>query len=336
MRHYLENIKFNVLYPLIKKHIADNDFEALVYKFFEAGYTINNPPHATKNILWERPLSLIFTNIIIYELNIFIIKEKLIINNHQHPPTNPKYIKTIKQNINPLRPNLSLDVNKTTNTPITRQTYNNLHTPLKFVSYTNNFILGIAGTKQFSKQMIININTFLSKNLKLKLSSLDKTKITNIAFKKVLFLGTWIHKTPSTKIPPQILISAPIPILVKNLTKKGIGKKTGGKTWKPSHVGYLIHFSDKIIVDFFYTKWKKLWNYYKNCDNATHISKIIYLIKYSCAATLSIKYTKNLRSYKIVFKKYGKHLTIEKDKKVLAKFKNQSFTKIPSYKNIKT
>jgi len=88
-----------------------------------------------------------------------------------------------------------------------------------------------------------------------------------------------------------------------------------------------MHVSDDIIVDFFANKWRGLWNYYKVCDNASRISHVIYLLKYSCARTLSIKHGKILKSYKAVFIKYGKHLTILKDGQVLTKFGRQSCKK---------
>jgi hypothetical protein len=54
------------------------------------------------------------------------------------------------------------------------------------------------------------------------------------------------------------------------------------------------------------------------------MSRVHYLLKYSCAATLSIKHGNAIGSYKKVFGKYGKDLTIIKNNKILAKFVTHS------------
>ena len=62
---------------------------------------------------------------------------------------------------------------------------------------------------------------------------------------------------------------------------------------------------------------------------------MIYLLKYSCARTLSIKHGKALISYRAVFQKYGKHLTVVKDGKVLAKFGRQSCAKVMNFSTMR-
>jgi len=153
-----------------------------------------------------------------------------------------------------------------------------------------------------------------------------KQKLLIFLIIKSFFLETLIHKTSNPKLPyirkktitpPQIIILAPITQLIENLIADNIGKKTRKGKWKPWQVGQLIHTSDDIIVKYFTIKWQKLWNYYKTCDNASQITKVYYLLKYSCASTLAIKHGKKLQSYRQVFKQYGCNLTIIKDKKKL-------------------
>lgn len=185
------------------------------------------------------------------------------------------------------------------------------------------------------------LQSFFYKNLRTKTAT-NKIKITNILHKRTLFIGILIHKTVPSKFllkrtkfaSPKILIYAPINLLINKLIKSGIGVITRNKKWKPWQVKHLTHITDHIIVHHFYNKWQLLWNFYKICDNAPHISKVIYLLKYSCAITLSLKHGKKLRSYKIVFLKYNKHLTNIKNNK-LHKFNSQSYKKVHRIKHIK-
>jgi hypothetical protein len=53
-------------------------------------------------------------------------------------------------------------------------------------------------------------------------------------------------------------------------------------------------------------------------------ARVHYSLKYSCALTISSKM--KLRTMKRVFKKYGKELTIQRDKKAIS-FPNISYTR---------
>lgn len=61
---------------------------------------------------------------------------------------------------------------------------------------------------------------------------------------------------------------------------------------------------------------------------------VLYLLKYSCAWTLSIKHGKKLKRLRKVFLKYGKHLKVFHDDKVIAKFGEQSCVKVGRFKRI--
>lgn len=66
------------------------------------------------------------------------------------------------------------------------------------------------------------------------------------------------------------------------------------------------------------------------------MAKVIYLLKYSCARTLSMKHGKRLGSYRAVFRKYGKDLTVVKDGKVVAQFGSYSCAKVRSLKAMRS
>ena len=96
-----------------------------------------------------------------------------------------------------------------------------------------------------------------------------------------------------------------------------------------------MHASDRRIVRFFERQWRGLWGYYKRCDNASRIAHVLYLLKYSCAMTLSRKYKKKYGRLRKVFRKYGKDLTIREGGKVVAKFEGQSCAKEKSFRSMR-
>lgn len=130
----------------------------------------------------------------------------------------------------------------------------------KFVRYADDFIIGVIGSKEDCANMLAEINTFFSKEIKLTLN-LEKSKITHARKNMAHFLGTDIRITPADKRPvrrvtrgdqsylmksntrPQLL--APIPKLVDKLTSKGLARHGG----TPHRWGKMIPFQDNQIVN---------------------------------------------------------------------------------------
>lgn len=216
------------MYPLIKQHVGDNGFESLVRKFYQTGYITNRYQKISKSALQNNTLKTIFINIILHELDIYIIKEKTKINlNYYLPKKKPLYNKLTQQNKKKSIENILID-------QIPNQIYNYNKIQLKYVRYIDNFIVGVTGTKEFTENIKLKIRKFLKFKLNLD-TSLNETKIINISNNQIFFLETLIHKTSNPKLPyirkktitpPQIIILAPVTQLIENLIADNIGKKT--------------------------------------------------------------------------------------------------------------
>ena len=71
--------------------------------------------------------------------------------------------------------------------------------------------------------------------------------------------------------------------------------------------------------------WLGLSNFYSFADNFSALSRIYYIIKYSCVLSLSLKH--KLKTAKGAFRKYGKDLTIKVNGKAVASFPRISLAK---------
>lgn len=232
IRDCFEDIKFDVLYPLIKVHVADNGFEILIRKFFKAGYIVNGHKEVTGGILQGRPLRPILMNIVLHKIDEFIAEEeKKLEVNFRRPKQNPEYTKLIRR-VNKSEEKILMDRKEIIKRRLPTRVYNQDNTRLLYVRYVDDFIVGISGTKIFAKEFKSKIFEFLKNELNLNMS-IEKTKVTNVVSGRAAFLGAEIHKTPRKKIPyqngkmvfPRIKISVPVGKLLDKLFSEGIGKK---------------------------------------------------------------------------------------------------------------
>lgn len=235
-----EDIKFDTLYPLIKRHVADNGFERLIRKYYKAGYIVNGHKEVSGGILQGSPLRPILINIILHELDVFISKEQEKLDIVcKRPKANPEYTRLIRKE-NKRAEIIKRDRMEIVKRRVSSRVYGPENNRLKYVRYADDFIVGIAGSKQLAEDIKLKISEFLERELGLNIS-IRKSKVTNLVRERVIFLGAEIHKTPRKKLPykngkvltPRIKISAPIRNLIDKLMAEGIGKKIDNNKWKP-------------------------------------------------------------------------------------------------------
>ncbi len=234
IRDCFEDIKFDVLYPLIARFVADQGFEILVRKFYRAGFMVNGYRQVTGGLLQGRPVRPVFINIVLHELDKFIlgIKEEVDLL-YRRPRQNPEYTKLIRRDSNKTSVQVLEDRKTIIKNRIPSRIYSLHNTRLRYIRYADDFIVGIAGSKDYVVRVKIRIAEFLINELGLKIN-IEKTKVTNLISDRVLFLGAWIHRTPRRKLPfkggkiltPRVLISAPVTTLIKKLIGDGIGVQT--------------------------------------------------------------------------------------------------------------
>nr|YP_009681218.1 hypothetical protein [Austropuccinia psidii]QDH07267.1 hypothetical protein [Austropuccinia psidii] len=196
-----------------------------------------------------------------------------------------------------------------------------------WVRYTDDFLIGIIGSKEDCVELKSKLRSFLENEIKLSLSP-DQTKITHARKELAYFLGTYIRITPNELKPyrtihkgslvykarantrPQML--APVDKLVQRLEIRGICKSGG----RPTRWGGMIHFEVHEIINHYRAIWWINANYYSFVNNIGTLGRIHYILKCSCVLTLAAKL--KLKTMKQVFKKYGKNLSVIIDNKMVA------------------
>ena len=228
-----EGITFDVLYPLVSRYVADRGFEALVRKFYKAGYMVGGYRKVSKGILQGRPLRPMLMNIVLNELDGFIEEVMRDVKaNYRAPRRNPEYTRLMRRDTKKREEQIREDRQKVVKKRIPSLVYDETRTLVKYVRYADDFLVGVSGSRKYCLELKKEIGNFLQDRLALTLS-LEKTKITHITRGRAEFLGAEIHKTPRQKLPyrdgkirtSRILISVPVTKVIEKLIEKGIGQK---------------------------------------------------------------------------------------------------------------
>jgi len=212
---------------------------------------------------------------------------------------------------------------------------------MRYVRYSDYFIIGILGSKVDCLHIRDMVAKFLSEKLKLNLN-LDKTKVTHATTEPALFLGTQIRITPHDKKPYRkvvrgnqnyrlimltntaVQLIAPIGRLIDRLTTRGLCRKEG----KPTRWTKMILFDSAHIVKLMWQMWIGIATYYSFASNYRDLGKIHYILKYSCMLTLVSKY--KLGTLRKGFERFGKNIEIKNEKgDILASFPDVAFAAPP-------
>jgi predicted transcriptional regulator len=186
------------------------------------------------------------------------------------------------------------------------------------VRYIDDFLIGIIGSKETCIKIREEIKVFLEERLAMTLN-IDKTHITHATTEKVLFLGYNISCTPKSKMSIKYdsrgrlnrktictVMNAPIKRVVERLQLKGfINKKN-----QPTRCGRYINMDLWNIVKSYKSIEREVLNYYSMANNYSRLAaRVHYILKYSCALTISSKM--KLKTLRGVFKRYKKNLIIK-------------------------
>ncbi len=172
---------------------------------------------------------------------------------------------------------------------------------MKYVRYADDFVIGIAGTKQEAATVKDRIKAFLDQTLSLELSN-EKTLITHLE-NRVPFLGyrffTWNdqkitrvqyrnHNKPVIKrtLSGAIKLEIPGQKMIDYVKKKGYGclQKLTSKD-KPA----LLNNSEVEILYTYNTELRGLANFYQLANNYHHLDRLFHVAQYSFMKTLAAK-----------------------------------------------
>lgn len=179
---------------------------------------------------------------------------------------------------------------------------------LYYVRYADDWLIGVAGSSIFARDLKAKISEFLSKELKLELSE-EKTLITNAAKGKAYFLGTEIQRISSVKgeikrflnvrghskrIPTTALIlNTPISRLIAKLQEKGLVEWNSSTLTEdnlsPKPLLKWMNLPIRDIILRYRMILNGLFNYYSFVNNKPRLILIYWILRKSLAKTLAAK-----------------------------------------------
>ena len=334
-----DNVDHKVLLNAIRKKISDERFISLIKKSVKAGYLEFRKPFIEP--LFGTPqgsiLSPMLFNIYMHDFDKFVEQqiiefEKGNVNKKQRPEY-AKFQKEIEKTekalptdkADPLYKKLLNRIKRLKKKRTQVQVFESSSIPIRvrYNRYADDWVIGIAGPKSVALNLKDRIGKFLSEQLRLELSP-DKTKVTNIRSEEFLYLGYHmkiatnrkINKstTPTGKLTYRrttghlLKLMVPVQRLITRLKLKGLSNGEGNPT---SMAAWTVQ-EDWHIVNAYNALIRGLMNYYSMTDYPNTMRRVYYILRMSCAKTLSHRH--KMGSVAKAFTKYGKNLTVQAPK----------------------
>lgn len=311
-----DNVDHTTLINIIRRKVADERFIRLIWKMLRAGI-IEDGKYSPTTVGTPQGgiVSPLLSNIYLNELDVFIgqIQDLTCAYTGNLPrKDNPEYSK-IKRKIYRLRRERDspkdTESKKRINTQVIMLSKALRQLPstdpndpkfirIKYVRYADDWVVGITGSMDFTKFILSLIDEFIKNVLKMELSS-EKTVITKFSSGKVRFLGYFIkigsvstnslnkNSTKKRTVGHNPRLFAPSQQLVRKLYENNFctheGRGVRKKGW--------IYYPDEIIVQRYNSIIRGYRNYYAPADNfSTTMSRIEYILLFSCAHTLASKH----------------------------------------------
>lgn len=323
-----DNVNHHTLIKLLEKRIDDKRFINLIWKFLKAGYIDEGKFEITDIGTPQGSIvSPILANIYLHELDTFMENRATKVKK-RNPKIRTEMYKKLDNEMRKIKsklPKLSEDqrylevrtLRKIKMESLQVKMYNDPSERIVYARYADDFIIGIAGPKKLAEEIKDEVKVFLE-SLSLTLG-LEKTKITDIRKDLAYFLGHKIGidtKIKYSKVPPYkqkpylkrttgklVYITAPIENMISKLKDKSFcdkkGEPTPHKLWSTQE--------DHEIVNLYNITFRGIFGFYSGVKKRNQLSRIRYIMIYSCALTLSYKHR---RSLKKTFIKHGKSLTV--------------------------
>ncbi len=339
IENFFPNIDHKILENLLNRHVKDQRFTNLYWKFVKAGYIEFKPQNEQTFVAGDKGvpqggiLSPLLSNLVLHELDKFVedIMNKNEKNNVGLKPYKPslKYsalsgrIRRLSKKIREMDFNQkredSLKELKTLrkNCRKMKSTVpNEKYFSIKYVRYADDWVIGVWGSKAQAASLKAEIGKFLA-TLNLSLSE-EKTLITNARSSRAKFLGVNIKRWASDKGTQKIvkgkragsgriIMTAPMASLINKTIEKGLLLWRKNKNWRPMSMAKFIPLDDSDIILRFNTIIRGFLNYYSFVDNIKDFAKISYIVKENLCKTLIRKHKINR---KILYYKYGKKISV--------------------------
>lgn len=332
IKGFFDNIDHEVLVNILKKRIEDERFIRLIRKFLKAGYVEQwkyNPTYS--GTPQGGIISPILANIYLNEFDEYMDKYAKTFNKGKARRVSSEYrwleshIRGLKQKYQRAtdadkREALYLkykeERKKLLRTPC-KMDMDEEYKRLRYVRYADDFLIGVAGSKEDCERMKENITEFMRESLKLELSA-EKTLITH-GKDAAKFLGYEIsikHSESTIKTAKggtqrskngRVRLWVSKDICRKRLTSYDAlsSKVVKNKTkLRPKCREYLIGKKPELILAQYNAEIRGFYNYYALAHNIGNVGwEFFYFMKYSMLMTLAQKLNTSISKVIIKFSK---------------------------------
>lgn len=330
IKGFFDRIEHQILITILKERISDDRFLRLIWKFLKAGYVEDWTFHNTFSGTPQGGIvSPILANIYLDRLDRYMEKYAEEFNKGtKRKPHETRYgfenkkarlmqkLKNVKDENE--RREIVKQIKVIDKERITFPSCDEMdggYKRLKYVRYADDFLIGIIGSKEDSKQVKNDIKNFLETELKLELSE-EKTLITHTE-KPAKFLGYEVSvrqsdlprrdtlnrltRTYNNKVCLRITMD----IIKKKLLDFGIVEirhnVNGKEWWKPREHTKMLNNDDLEILRMYNYTLRGFYNYYSVANNSAIMNAYGYIMEYSMYRTFACKYRtsvqKILRQY---------------------------------------
>jgi group II intron reverse transcriptase/maturase len=346
IRSFFDDADHHILCDILRRRISDERFISLIRKALNAGYWAEET--GTQRSVHGMPrgdlLNPILSNIYLSEFDNFVMnicERECKCGAGERPSRDDGRLEKIKARCigKGLTPENSPErIRQIHNTPAGMANDPKFR-EVKYIRYADDWIIGVTGPKSLAERIRNECGEFLSENLGLTLND-EKTEVIHAKSEYAEFLGVLLgitdkgegryltkqkgdtaDKTKVTGWQPSLKI--PSGRLVKKLKNKGY---CDGNGYPEANTGWIWR-DDADIVQHFSDVNKGLSDYYRFADNFSAMSRIQYILKYSCAKTLAAKHRSSVSK---VFRKHGKNLVVTYE--VGGKIRKKSFWHNKGYK----
>jgi len=331
IKGFFDNINHEILIGILKERISDERFIRLIRKFLNAGYIEDWTFHKTYSGTPQGGIvSPILANIYLDKLDKFMMEYAQKFNKGRKHKPNKARVLLERQKTRAMR-NLEVAKDEKVRAEIVKQIksidearhsitsddeMDDSFKRIQYERYADDFLIGVIGSKEDSKQIKEDIKNFLESKLKLELSD-EKTLITHTE-KKATFLGYEIFVNKSNlarrdslgrlsrvynkKVQLRISMDT-IKRKLIDLDVLEIKCHNGKEVWKPRERGRLINNDDLEILRMYNYQIQGFHNYYAIANNSALLNSFKYIMEYSMYKTFAGKYR---TSVKKILRKYKK------------------------------
>lgn len=349
IKGFFDHIDHTVLLKLISKKINDHRFLLLLHNALTSGVMKNWTYHKTYSGTPQGGIiSPILANILLHEFDLFMERQMKAFDKGKNRARNEEYIKvrskisTLTRKITRLdernghshwqgREELVLNIQelkaKLLEVPSIDPMDQN-YQRMKYVRYADDFVIGIAGSKQSALKMKETIRSFLEQEFHLELSD-EKTLITHLE-NPISFIGYEFRRWNEVKVKRVLYKNQKHPLKKRTLSgaikleipekkikefaiENGYGNLDN---FKIIHRAKLINNSEMEILHTYNAELRGIANFYKLANNYHHLDKLFYLAESSFIKTIANKRRSTSRkvAYSMRTHKQGVLCLVRKDK----------------------